>query len=595
MFKFNFAQTLDYPLDMEDDEEMQMTIQEEADEGVEQDEEEEIAYAIEKIELPPDEEELATPQTACEEITLEDLIKTLSSVISFTPLVVGPLSSNSSKPIILPRRDLYDARFQIISEDTISESESEWDTEEEEVSELNDDEVQMGEDSTEPEQITFPSRDSNMESVSPEQEENPPKPSPEQQDPKPPRKTRRVRSKTPPPLPPKTRTARRSSQPRSERLSRIKELAYIDAPSDVIPNIYEGGLKMWECSVDVVEYLTGLTDFFSSFRGLNVLEVGCGTAVPSAFILQSILNEPLDDESSTETKPCTLIHLQDYNRSVLELVTLPNIILAWYSSNAAAQYRQSLPPEPPSPTSRSSTPRIIEEEEETGEDQLTPSGAEAAVGKEDTTSRKEVEKPGDLDITPQMLTAFHQSLSQHNIELRFSAGSWESFDPRSQTDISGPDRGKSEGVNLTRGTDPPSDVAPPYDLIITSETIYRTSNVPSLLSVLRNASTNHVGSDKPVLRSPTILSSLTRQWHLPTPPSPPDYHGDWEEQPSNITETRSSTRTSMVLVAAKILYLGVGGSIIEFESIARGDGARVETVWERNVGVGRKILRLSWS
>jgi hypothetical protein len=31
----------------------------------------------------------------------------------------------------------------------------------------------------------------------------------------------------------------------------------------------------------------------------------------------------------------TDIHLQDYNRSVLELVTFPNVLLAWCSSRPA--------------------------------------------------------------------------------------------------------------------------------------------------------------------------------------------------------------------------------------------------------------------
>ncbi|KAG8807736.1 hypothetical protein FRC17_004293, partial [Serendipita sp. 399] len=418
-------------------------------------------------------------------------IKTFSSAISFTPLLIRP-SVSSSTPIFLPRRDLYDARFQIISEDTVSESESDWDTEDEDDPGLAYDEevpIDVGDDPVESSHVTFTSQELNVEILSSEQEtssnpfaelEDPPSSAPH-------RKKRRRRSKTPPP-PPK-RTVRRSSRPRYERLSRIKDLAYIDAPSDVIPNIYEGGLKMWECSIDVVEYLSGLVNSNtegspSSFRGLKVLEVGCGTAVPSAFILQSILNESLDEVSSTENESSTLIHLQDYNRSVLELVTLPNMILAWYSSNAAAQYRDSLPSEPPSPT-RSSTPEIREEDEKINEDQLTVSQAKEAIKKEERPSKKIIEEPGDLDITPQMLSAFHQSLSQHNIKLRFSAGSWESFNPRSQQKMSTPSR--SEGGEPA----PASETPAPYDLIITSETIYRTSNVPSLLSVLRSASATY--------------------------------------------------------------------------------------------------------
>lgn len=100
------------------------------------------------------------------------------------------------------------------------------------------------------------------------------------------------------------------------------DLEYIDAPSDVIPNIYEGGLKTWECSTDVVEYLSQLEGF--PFRGKAVLEVGCGTAMPTAYLLQSLFNE-----ASFPSEKNTAIYLQDYNRSVLELVTLPNLILSW--------------------------------------------------------------------------------------------------------------------------------------------------------------------------------------------------------------------------------------------------------------------------
>ncbi|KAG8820585.1 hypothetical protein FRC17_010111, partial [Serendipita sp. 399] len=71
MFKFNFAQTLDYPLDMEDDDVLMATHPElRTDDAAEQDE---LVDSIEKIELPPDDEEHATSQTTCKEIPLEDL------------------------------------------------------------------------------------------------------------------------------------------------------------------------------------------------------------------------------------------------------------------------------------------------------------------------------------------------------------------------------------------------------------------------------------------------------------------------------------------------------------------------------------------
>jgi protein-histidine N-methyltransferase len=181
-------------------------------------------------------------------------------MISYTPLIItsrkeGLNSKVSSdiRPIIIPHRDLYDARFQIISEGALSDEEDE-------------------------------------ENDGMETEETP-------------------QSSTLPPL-------------ILDRRNHPRDLEYIDAPSDVIPNIYEGGLKTWECCIDVVGYLSQLEGL--PFRGRAVLEVGCGTAMPTAYLLQSLFNE-----ATHSSEKRTSIHLQDYNKSVLELVTLPNLILAW--------------------------------------------------------------------------------------------------------------------------------------------------------------------------------------------------------------------------------------------------------------------------
>lgn len=95
-------------------------------------------------------------------------ISALPPVISYTPLrLITPAttsdestsSSTQNSPIIIPRRDLFDVRFQL----------------------LNDDDEDMDE--------------------------------------------------TP------------------------KELEFVAAPSDLVPGVYEGGLKTWECSIDLAAYL----------------------------------------------------------------------------------------------------------------------------------------------------------------------------------------------------------------------------------------------------------------------------------------------------------------------------------------------------
>ncbi len=60
----------------------------------------------------------------------------------------------------------------------------------------------------------------------------------------------------------------------------IVALKFIDAPSDLVPRVYEGGLKTWECSIDLVEYLDS-TQPPDVFRGKDIVEVS-GPQDPSS-------------------------------------------------------------------------------------------------------------------------------------------------------------------------------------------------------------------------------------------------------------------------------------------------------------------------
>lgn len=52
-------------------------------------------------------------------------------------------------------------------------------------------------------------------------------------------------------------------------------LDFLDTPSDLVPGIYEGGLKTWECSLDLVNYLEQLkgTPSYGGIIGKRSLEV----------------------------------------------------------------------------------------------------------------------------------------------------------------------------------------------------------------------------------------------------------------------------------------------------------------------------------
>lgn len=89
-------------------------------------------------------------------------------------------------------------------------------------------------------------------------------------------------------------------------------------------------------------------------------------------------------------------------------------------------------------------------------------------------------------------------------------------------------------------------------MLLTSETIYRNESLRPLIDLMRKA----------CLGDPTTEST----------------HAD----------------NYLCLVAAKVLYFGVGGGVSDFLLAVGAENARVETVFERNIGVGRKIMKVYW-
>ncbi|EOR00981.1 hypothetical protein E3P92_00410 [Wallemia ichthyophaga] len=98
-----------------------------------------------------------------------------------------------------------------------------------------------------------------------------------------------------------------------------QEQSIVSGDSDLVPGRYEGGLKTWECSIDLVQYLH---ESNADFKNKRIFEIGCGTSLPSLYAYRQVLQQP-------GSKSC-LLHLQDYNLQTLQLVTFPNIFLTWY-------------------------------------------------------------------------------------------------------------------------------------------------------------------------------------------------------------------------------------------------------------------------
>ena len=91
------------------------------------------------------------------------------------------------------------------------------------------------------------------------------------------------------------------------------------AGTDLVPGVYEGGLKTWECSLDLIDHLhdriNGKKGDGHWLSGTRVTELGCGTALPSTYLLSSLL------AGQTPNTEGTSFHLCDFNEQVLRLVS----------------------------------------------------------------------------------------------------------------------------------------------------------------------------------------------------------------------------------------------------------------------------------
>jgi SAM-dependent methyltransferase len=85
------------------------------------------------------------------------------------------------------------------------------------------------------------------------------------------------------------------------------------ATSDLVPGVYEGGFKLWECSRDLLEVLHELDSSGElALKGTAVFEAGCGAGLPGALAARL---------------GARCVVMQDYNASVLRSATMPTFRL----------------------------------------------------------------------------------------------------------------------------------------------------------------------------------------------------------------------------------------------------------------------------
>ncbi len=79
--------------------------------------------------------------------------------------------------------------------------------------------------------------------------------------------------------------------------------------TDLVPGLYEGGFKIWECTFDLLQYFQTSKIDFSDRR---ILDLGCGAGLLGAYAL-------INNAKS--------VHFQDFNPEVLSYLTTPNLLI----------------------------------------------------------------------------------------------------------------------------------------------------------------------------------------------------------------------------------------------------------------------------
>lgn len=204
---------------------------------------------------------------------------------------------------------------------------------------------------------------------------------------------------------------------------------------DLKPNFYEGGFKTWECALDLARLVTDPSQIHFGDDELHVIELGCGTAVPTLALFAGLLSGP-ETTALDQKKKGYRFTLADYNSTVLRMVTLPNLLLTWWLNTSTIS------------------------------------------SSEDARTQKPDE--GELDIDSALIDAFQADLAKRGITIDFIFGGWS---PRFVDLVLEQQHRHANTASSSRDT-----------LVLASETIYSLSSLGAfshtLVQLLRDAGKN---------------------------------------------------------------------------------------------------------
>lgn len=162
-----------------------------------------------------------------------------------------------------------------------------------------------------------------------------------------------------------------------------------------------------------------------------------------------------------------------------------------------------------------------------------------------SSEERKAEENGDIELTTEILEEFKASLKALDVRLDFYSGSWDALH----------EAGAFESSEC-KGS-----------IVLTSETIYSMDSLPGLVESLERACGKSIEDD---------LGRAT------------------------LKETGQETLKGpeldvCCLVAAKVLYFGVGGGVNAFKEELTKRNAISKTVWSSDRGVGRVVLEVHFA
>ncbi|PVU92193.1 hypothetical protein BB561_003980 [Smittium simulii] len=336
--------------------------------------------------------------------------------------------------------------------------------------------------------------------------------------------------------------------------------------SDLIKGIYEGGFKTWECSVDLIDYFS--ENFKNEgFEHKRILELGCGSSLPSLHILKN-----------TKT---TIVHLQDYNEHVINYITIPNVLaniclIPYFSIISQKKDGKAIEDQGETLSLSLDQESLIEIDMDElrgatlfnslNKTELSNCNAASDLKTTsdvyDNSTQSEYYELSDLEVAKANEIILSQSFdNNHKLDAnqtcikdrtKFFSGSWDSFTKY---------RTQHEELSSQK-----------YDIILTSETIYDVDSQHSLYKCLVESLA------KSSLKSSNGVNNTQSNTDI-----------------TNKDISLYSNDEPAIYLAAKSVYFGLSGSILTFKKYVESQNDfKVERVWKSNQGIQREILKLTW-